>query len=68
VGYLIISMNELPKSCSHRRAIVPTNHPLYNTIYKMAIEAKTNNLPLQITYGDTCNYRSTGLDLLIATL
>ena len=40
-GLLFIEMAELPGNlCSHSRAALPTNHPLYDSVLKMALEAQ----------------------------
>ena len=66
LGVLSLYIEGMPKSCNQNngqnRVVILTDHPLYQSVYSMALAAKLANKNIFIHYLDTCNVRAGGWD------
>jgi hypothetical protein len=60
---LALYIEGLPPACgSHRRTVIRTTHPLYDSVLSIALSAQTTGRPVKLAYLDRCTVRTGAWD------
>lgn len=66
LGVMSLYLVGLPKSCGDsnglNRVVIGSDHPLFNTVFSLALAAKVSGTPIKINYLDSCETRSGAWD------
>lgn len=63
-GVFTFNVGGLPKACGsgYGRIVIPTDHPLYNTVVSMVLSAQAQKRSVIANYLNSCTYRSNSWD------